>query len=169
MAAGSFMAATGYGGLVQLPPTGYYPIWSPAYVSFIGFGGGVGFGFGFGNVGWYPCGPFDPFFPWYGSFGFGFRTFAFGDFGRFRDFDRFHDRDIDRFRDRFHGGDRDRFSNANRMFNDSRTRGGVSSMSSRDFGRASVSMRQSPLKRGHASAVQLDRRQGGHCAVPGKL
>ncbi|HXU22020.1 MAG TPA: DUF6600 domain-containing protein [Verrucomicrobiae bacterium] len=128
---------------------GYYPIWSPAYVSFIGFGGGVGFGFGFGNVGWFPCGPFDPFFPWWGSFGFRSRSFAFRDFDHFRgrdfDRDRFHDRDMDRFRNRFRGGDHDRFSNANRMFNDPRTRSGVSSMSSHDFGRASVSRRQSPI------------------------
>ena len=135
------------GPIVDYPA--YYPIWSPAYVSFIGFGGGFGVGFGFGNVGWFPCGPFDPFFPWYGSFGFRDRSFAFRDFDRFHDRgfdrDRFHDRDIDRFRDRFRGGDRDRFSNAGRMFNDSRTRSGVSSMSSHDFGRASVSRRQSPI------------------------
>ncbi len=37
---------------------GYYPIWSPAYVSFFGFGGGwgVGVGFGFGGFGsWAGC------------------------------------------------------------------------------------------------------------------
>ncbi len=48
---------------------GYRPIWAPAYVSFIGFGGGrfsVGVGFGFGNVGWLPIGPGDYFHPWYG-------------------------------------------------------------------------------------------------------
>src|SRR3984885_1886636 len=35
---------------------GYYPVWSPAYVSFFGWGGGVGIGvgFGFGTVGWFP-------------------------------------------------------------------------------------------------------------------
>jgi hypothetical protein len=53
--------AVGYGYPV------YRPVWAPAYVSFIGFGGGgVGFGFGFGNVGWLPIGPCDGFFPWYG-------------------------------------------------------------------------------------------------------
>src|ERR1700674_3929012 len=48
---------------------GYRPLWAPAYVSFLGFGGGgwgVGFGGGFGSVGWLPCGPGDRFFPWYG-------------------------------------------------------------------------------------------------------
>jgi hypothetical protein len=130
----------------------YYPVWSPAYVSFFGFGGGGGgFGFGFSNVGWVPCGPFDPFFPWFGGFGFRDRFFAFRDFDRddfrFRDFDRddFHDRDIDRFRDRFREGDRNRFSNINHVFNDPRTRAGISSMSSQEFGRGRVSMRQTPI------------------------
>jgi hypothetical protein len=55
----------------------YYPVWAPAYVSFFGWGGGFGFGFGFGNIGWFPIGPCDPFFPWWGGFrgrfgGFGF-------------------------------------------------------------------------------------------------
>lgn len=48
----------------------YYPVWSPAYVSFFGFGfgGGLGFGvgFGFGNIGWLPIGPGDFYHPWYG-------------------------------------------------------------------------------------------------------
>ena len=39
----------------------YRPVWAPAYVSFIGFGGGVGVGFGFGSVGWLPVGPCDTF------------------------------------------------------------------------------------------------------------
>ena len=45
----------------------YYPLWSPAYVSFFGFGRGhFGFGFGFGSIGWCPIGPFDSYRPWYG-------------------------------------------------------------------------------------------------------
>jgi FecR protein len=64
----------------------YYPIWSPAYVSFFGWGGGFGFGFGFGNVGWFPIGPCDPFFPWWG----GFRgRFGFEGFGGWRNWNRF--------------------------------------------------------------------------------
>jgi len=50
----------------------YYPVWAPAYVSFFGFGFGggfhFGFGFGFGSVGWFPIGPCDRFFPWWGGY-----------------------------------------------------------------------------------------------------
>jgi hypothetical protein len=43
---------------------GYRPLWSPAFVFFVGFGHRSGFGFG--NIGWFPVGPHDPFYPWYG-------------------------------------------------------------------------------------------------------
>jgi hypothetical protein len=59
---------------------GFRPMWSPAYVSFFGFGGQFGVGPGFGSIGWFPIGPCDPFFPW---FGFGVR-FGFADFFGFR-------------------------------------------------------------------------------------
>ena len=42
----------------------YRPIWSPAFVFFVGFGHRSGFGFG--SIGWLPVGPHDPFYPWYG-------------------------------------------------------------------------------------------------------
>ncbi len=60
---------------------GFRPLWAPAYVSFFGFGGRFGVGLGFGSIGWFPIGPCDPFFPW---FGFGIR-FGFADFFGFRD------------------------------------------------------------------------------------
>jgi len=45
--------------------------WSPALVSFFGWGGGVGVGagvgFGFANVGWVPLAPFETFRPWWGA------------------------------------------------------------------------------------------------------
>src|SRR4029077_3251994 len=47
----------------------FVPVWSPAWVSFIGFGGGsfgFGLGFGFGSIGWCPLGPRDAFSPWWG-------------------------------------------------------------------------------------------------------
>ena len=43
---------------------GYRPLWSPAFVFFVGFGHRSGFGFG--SIGWFPVGPHDPFYPWYG-------------------------------------------------------------------------------------------------------
>ena len=42
----------------------YRPLWSPAFVFFVGFGHHSGFGFG--SIGWFPVGPHDPFYPWYG-------------------------------------------------------------------------------------------------------
>jgi FecR protein len=50
---------------------GYTPFWSPAYVSFFGWGGGFGFGVGFGGwggFGWLPIGPCDYFHPWWGGY-----------------------------------------------------------------------------------------------------
>ena len=40
--------------------------WSPALVTFVGFGR-VGIGIGFGNIGWVPLAPYDPFHRWWGS------------------------------------------------------------------------------------------------------
>ncbi len=48
----------------------YRPEWSPAYVSFFGFGGHRGVPAGFKSVGWLPLGPGDSFYPWYGQNGF---------------------------------------------------------------------------------------------------
>src|ERR1700674_2818685 len=45
----------------------YQPEWSPAYVSFFGFGGHRGDSAGFRSVGWLPIGPGDSFYPWYGT------------------------------------------------------------------------------------------------------
>ena len=47
----------------------YRPEWTPAYVSFFGFGGHPGVSVGFGSVGWLPLGPGDSFYPWYGRNG----------------------------------------------------------------------------------------------------
>jgi hypothetical protein len=43
---------------------GYRPVWSPAFVFFVGFGHHSSFGFG--SIGWFPVGPHDPFYPWWG-------------------------------------------------------------------------------------------------------
>ena len=70
---------------------GYNPFWSPAYVSFWGWGGGWGFGIGFGfggwgGFGWMPIGPCDWFHPWWG----GYR-------GRFGTFNAWNGRNLARF------------------------------------------------------------------------
>ncbi len=44
-------------------PIGYYPVYGPAFVGFLG--GGFGFGVGVG-VGWFPLGFGEVFHPWYG-------------------------------------------------------------------------------------------------------
>jgi hypothetical protein len=50
--------------------------WSPALVSFVGFGrGGFGVGFGFGNVGWVPLAPFETHNRWWGRGFYGNRNF----------------------------------------------------------------------------------------------
>ena len=115
---------------------GYRPIWAPAYVSFLGFGGGgwggnVGFGFGggFGSVGWLPCGPGDRFYPWYGR-GVNrvnaVNVYNHNNYGGFAP---------------LRGGPRG-YSNVDRAFTDGRVRDGVSSMRSDQFGRGRVPAHQ---------------------------
>jgi len=114
---------------------GYDPEWSPAYVSFFGWGDGdEGFslGFGFGNVGWLPIGPADYFCPWWGYgvnqvnyIGFADR----GDFGR-----GIGDGNYGRRVDPLYRG-RNGFSNIGRVENDARIRNGISSVRGNQFGR----------------------------------
>ena len=118
---------------------GYRPIWAPAYVSFLGFGGGgwnVGFGFGggFGDVGWLPCGPGDRFYPWYG--------------GGVNQVNVVNIYNIHNERDRGFaplGEGRRGFSNVDRALTDSHVREGVSSMRAAEFGRARVPTQQSRI------------------------
>lgn len=114
---------------------GYYPIWSPAYVSFFGWGGGgwgfgvgFGFGWGFGHVGWLPCGPGDWYHPWWGRWG--------GRYDTFRGGDGFRGGDRDGFRPIGPGGRG--FSNLNEAFHNDRVRSGMVSMNSNEFGRGAV-------------------------------
>ena len=68
---GRWMWAGGAWGWWPGPAYGYRPFWSPAYVSFWGWGGGFGFGVGFGGwggFGWLPLGPCDWFHPWWGGY-----------------------------------------------------------------------------------------------------
>jgi hypothetical protein len=114
----------------------YYPIWAPAYVSFVGFGGGgwglsvgIGFGGGWGRIGWLPCGPGDWFHPWYGGWGGRYNVVGVGAFGGFHE----------GFSPLGRGG---RFSNFGGGFRDERLRAGFSSMAGNQFGRGAVSMHQ---------------------------
>jgi hypothetical protein len=114
---------------------GYYPIWSPAYVSFFGWGGGgfgfgvgFGFGWGFGHVGWLPCGPGDWYHPWWGRGAGRFNTVGVRG-------DGFHDG----FRPIGPGGRG--FSNVNEASRNDRVRSGMVSMDSSRFGRDAVNGR----------------------------
>ena len=109
----------------------YYPIWSPAYVSFFGwgYGGGFGFGFGFGNVGWLPIGPCDPFFPWWGG-GRSLIVFNFNNFDRGREFGRYGG-----WSPLYRGNG---YSNFGSVMANARLRGGISWMRASQFGRGPV-------------------------------
>ena len=122
---------------------GYRPLWAPAYVSFLGFGGrgwgvsvGFGFGGGFGSVGWLPIGPGDRFYPWYGRGIGGVNVVGVfnarntvGGFGPLRT-------------------GPNAFSNVDRAFTDERVRGGVSSMQADQFGRGRVPAQQARVDEG---------------------
>jgi uncharacterized protein DUF6600/FecR-like protein len=105
--------------------SGYRPLWSPAFVFFVGFGPRVGFGFG--SIGWFPVGPHDAFYPWYG-----------------RGFNRVNVVSITNINVVNRGGFiaplavRGRqpfFSNANLVMTNAHVRGSVTSVSSANFGR----------------------------------
>lgn len=129
---------------------GYRPLWSPAFVTFVGFGPRVGFGFGFGSIGWFPVGPHDFFYPWYGR-GFGrVNVVAFGSVG-------------------FVGrggiaplavrGRQPFFSNANLVLTNARVRGSVTSISANEFGHGSGTFRrgveEGELRQSHMMTANL--------------
>jgi len=104
----------------------YRPIWSPAFVFFVGFGHHSGFGFG--NIGWFPVGPHDPYYPWYG-----------------RGFNRVNVVNITVINN-FHGrggfiaplavrGRQPYFSNTHLALTNPRVRGSITSVSAENFGR----------------------------------
>jgi hypothetical protein len=107
---------------------GYRPLWSPAFVFFVGFGHRAGFGFG--SIGWFPVGPGDAFFPWWG-----------------RGFNRVNVVNITNINIINRGGRgafipplavRGRqpfFSNANLALTNPRVRGSITSVSAENFGR----------------------------------
>jgi hypothetical protein len=108
----------------------YRPLWSPAFVFFVGFGHHSGFGFG--SIGWFPVGPHDAFYPWYG-----------------RGFNRVNVVNITNINViNVHGGRRGEFiaplavrgrqpyySNANLALTNPHVRGSITSVSAENFGR----------------------------------
>jgi hypothetical protein len=114
----------------------YDPVWSPAYVSFFGFGAGLGYGIAsaFGNMfGWLACGPGDWFHPWYGGWGGRFGSSSFGN-----NFARNGWAPLGR-----DGGRR--FSNLDGARTNARIRGGLSTMRANDFGRGAVPRHQEAM------------------------
>jgi hypothetical protein len=108
---------------------GYRPLWSPAFVFFVGFGHHSGFGFG--SIGWFPVGPHDPFYPWYGR---GFNRV------NVVNITNIHVVNVHRGRGEFIEplavrGRRPYFSNANLALTNPRVRGSITSVSSEHFGR----------------------------------
>ena len=136
---------------------GYDPVWAPAYVSFLGFGGGgwgVGFGIGLGvgNVGWLPCGPGDRFYPWYG-----------------REINRVNEVNIYNIHNDRQGfeplrGGRDSFSNTDLALHNDHVRAGISSMRGDQFGRGPVPSQQQKFEPG--ALRQANIMTGSHPITP---
>ncbi|MHB8558322.1 MAG: DUF6600 domain-containing protein [Candidatus Acidiferrales bacterium] len=112
---------------------GYDPEWSPAYVSFFGWGDGdEGFslGFGFGDVGWLPIGPADYFCPWWGRGVDRVNVVNITNITNITNLNNFRGRPVAPL---FRG--RNGFSNISRVENDARIRNGISSVRGNQFGR----------------------------------
>jgi len=105
---------------------GYRPLWSPAFVFFVGFGHHSGFGFG--SIGWFPVGPHDRFYPWYG------RGFNHVNITNITVINNFHGRGgyIAPLAVR---GRQPYFSNAHLALTNPRVRGSITSVSAENFGR----------------------------------
>jgi uncharacterized protein DUF6600/FecR-like protein len=107
----------------------YRPLWSPAFVFFVGFGHHSGFGFG--SIGWFPVGPHDPFYPWYGR---GFNRVNVVNITNITVINNFHGRGgfIAPLAVR---GRQPYFSNARLALTNPRVRGSITSVSAENFGR----------------------------------
>lgn len=108
---------------------GYRPLWSPAFVFFVGFGHRSGFGFG--SIGWFPVGPHDPFYPWYGR---GFNRVNVVNITNITVINNFHGRGsfIAPLAVR---GRQPYFSNAHLALTNPHVRGAITSVSAENFGR----------------------------------
>jgi hypothetical protein len=132
----------------------YRPVWSPAFVFFLGFGHHVNFGFGFSSIGWCPVGPFDPFYPWWG-----------------RGFNRINVVNITNINIVNRGivvpplgvrGRQAEFSNVHMAFNNARVRAGITTVAAENFGRGTgrfergmdvATLRQAQVSTGNLGVV----------------
>jgi len=107
----------------------YRPLWSPAFVFFVGSGHRSGFGFG--SIGWFPVGPHDPFYPWYGR---GFNRVNVVNITNITVINNFHGRGgyIAPLAVR---GRQPYYSNANLALTNQHIRGSITSVSAENFGR----------------------------------
>ncbi len=116
----------------------YRPVWSPAFVFFVGFGHGSGFGFG--SIGWFPCGPHDYYYPWYG------RGFNRVNVVNITNINVTNVNVINRGRAGvvapLAGHGHRQFSNANLVLTDARVRGSVTTVSAQDFGHGAMNNRR---------------------------
>jgi hypothetical protein len=113
----------------------YNPVWAPAYVSFVGFGGGWGFsfGFGFGSIGWYPIGPCDYYRPWWGRYGGSYNvTNIYNTTNIYNNGNRYQVPVANGFINPLHSGNQ--FSNVNMLATHPQMRLAVSTVSSEHFG-----------------------------------
>ncbi|HET9284302.1 MAG TPA: DUF6600 domain-containing protein [Candidatus Angelobacter sp.] len=108
----------------------YRPVWSPAFVFFVGFGHRAGFGFG--SIGWFPVGPFDPFFPWYGR---GFNRVNVVNVTNITNINIVNVNRGRGFAPLAVRGRQPYFSNARLVQTNARVRGSITTVSSEDFGR----------------------------------
>lgn len=132
----------------------YRPVWSPAFVFFLGFGHHVDFGFGFSSIGWAPVGPFDHFYPWWG-----------------RGFNRINVVNITNVNVVNRGvvvpplgvrGRQAEFSNLHMAFDNARVRSGITTVSAENFGRGTgqfgrgmdvATLRQASVSTGNLGVV----------------
>ena len=107
----------------------YRPLWSPAFVFFVGFGHHSGFGFG--SIGWFPVGPHDPYYPWYGR---GFNRVNVVNITNINVIN-VHGRGRGDFIAPLAHGRQPHYSNANLALTNPHIRGAITSVSSENFGR----------------------------------
>jgi hypothetical protein len=112
----------------------YRPLWAPAFVFFVGFGHHSSFGFG--SIGWCPVGPFDHFYPWYG------RGFNHINVVNITNINVVNVRNVHVIGPLGIHGHHPYYSNAHLLLTNAHVRGGITSVSSEDFGRGVMSHRR---------------------------